>query len=282
MKSIRLAIVGDIHGYWNKYDVNILQEMIQPNHTIFVGDFQNEDTNFISNLQNTMNEHNLPFTCILGNHDAWATTIDSVKHITTRIPPYDVNKVNNIQKSLEILSTNHVGFSHKNISTLNLSIIGGRPCSWGGPEWSNNFFGAPSMFYKNIFDINSFQESANIITNEINTSKYKNKIVIGHNGPTGLGTERNAIVGQDFSETGGDFGDPDFEIAIVNAAKHSNHHIPLCLFGHMHHLIKPLKHKDEIWHGDQGDGNRIMCMKKDNIVYVVSIIYIIYRSIDRL
>ena len=75
MKSIRLAIVGDIHGYWHKYDVNILQEMIQPNHTIFVGDFQNEDTNFISNLQNTMNEHNLPFTCILGNHDAWATTM---------------------------------------------------------------------------------------------------------------------------------------------------------------------------------------------------------------
>ena len=28
MKSIRLAIVGDIHGYWNKYDVNILQEMM--------------------------------------------------------------------------------------------------------------------------------------------------------------------------------------------------------------------------------------------------------------
>jgi hypothetical protein len=45
-------------------------------HTLFVGDFANENEEFVRLLKDSM--HPLHFSAILGNHDAWASTVDTV------------------------------------------------------------------------------------------------------------------------------------------------------------------------------------------------------------
>jgi hypothetical protein len=53
---------------------------------------------------------------------------------------------------MEVLGSDHIGFGFKDLQFDesfggSISIVGGRPCSWGGPEWVDNLFGAPAKFY---------------------------------------------------------------------------------------------------------------------------------------
>ena len=47
-------------------------------HVLFVGDFANEDAEFVRTIQGQLRAAGLPFSAVLGNHDAWASTIATV------------------------------------------------------------------------------------------------------------------------------------------------------------------------------------------------------------
>lgn len=74
---MRFAVVGDVHSYWNAKDIAILSTL-DVSHTLFVGDFTNENADFIQQIKDSFSTANAPFSAVLGNHDAWASTINSV------------------------------------------------------------------------------------------------------------------------------------------------------------------------------------------------------------
>ena len=93
------------------------------------------------------------------------------------------------------------------------------------------------FFYRDRFNGNSFAESTERINQAIASTAHETIIFLGHNGPTGLGTEEHSICGKDWKPIGGDYGDPDFAEAIAYSYQLAKT-VPLVTFGHMHHHLR--------------------------------------------
>jgi uncharacterized protein (TIGR04168 family) len=115
-----------------------------------------------------------------------------------------------------------------------ISVVGGRPFSWGGSSWKN------ASFYKSRYEVTSFEESVSRIIQLVESTTTDTLLLIGHCGPTGLGNAAEDPCGKDWRPIGGDYGDPDFEAAIAQT-KALGKSVPLVAFGHMHHSLRHTK-----------------------------------------
>ncbi|MFN3361455.1 MAG: TIGR04168 family protein [Pseudanabaenaceae cyanobacterium] len=222
MRHIRIAIVGDIHDQWDGGD-HLALSHLKPDLVLFVGDIGNEAVALVE-LINTLD---IPKAVILGNHDAWYTASEWGRK---RSPYKGEGQGCRVQRQLEILADCHVGYGYKDFPALGLSVVGGRPFSWGGAEWKNG------SFYAERFGVTDFQSSLDLICAQAGQAQFHNLIFLGHNGPIGLGAQPSAPCGKDWKPLGGDYGDPDFYSAIEFCRQ--THAIPLVAFGHMHHHLK--------------------------------------------
>ncbi|NEQ41083.1 MAG: TIGR04168 family protein, partial [Okeania sp. SIO3I5] len=145
--------------------------------------------------------------------------------------PNDRTQEDRAQQQIDLFGEAHVGYGQLDSPDLNLTVVGTRPFSWGGPEWKYQ------DFYREQFGVNSFEESTDLIVKALESALHENVIFIGHNGPTGLGDAPEDPVGRDWKPMGGDFGDPDFTNAIIESRKLGKK-IPLVAFGHMHHKLR--------------------------------------------
>jgi len=71
----------------------------------------------------------------------------------------------------------------------------------------------------------------------LQNSAFDTVIMLGHNGPEGLGEAVSAPCGRDWDDKGGDHGDPDFAEALLSAYEMGKQ-VPLVAFGHMHNRLK--------------------------------------------
>ncbi|OLT57751.1 TIGR04168 family protein [Moorena bouillonii] len=224
-QSIQIAVVGDIHQLWEAEDA-IALEQLGVDLVLFVGDFGNEAVDIVQMIAAI----DLPKAVIMGNHDAWYTASEWGR----KKSPYDHEVEDRVQQQLDLLGSTHVGYGYLDFPDLNLSVVGARPYSWGGQSWRNK------KFYREQYGINSFSESVERILAAVRSAAYETVILIGHNGPTGLGEQAEAPCGKDWYPTGGDHGDPDLEDAIAKTYSLGKN-IPLVTFGHMHHILKHTK-----------------------------------------
>jgi uncharacterized protein (TIGR04168 family) len=227
-EAVKIAIVGDVHDQWDKDDA-IALEHLGVDLVLFVGDFGNESVEVVARIASL----DIPKAAIFGNHDAWYTASDWGRSKRT----YDPLVEDRVQQQIDLLGASHVGYGKLDLPQFNLSIIGSRPFSWGGPSWKY------SDFYQERYGIDSFAASTQRIVEMGNSATCDNLVIIGHNGPTGLGEEPESICGKDWGEAiGGDYGDPDLAqaIEILQAAGKS---IPLVTFGHMHHKLRHTKER---------------------------------------
>lgn len=224
--ELRIAVIGDIHDQWHEDDDRQALAALGVDLVLFVGDFGNEVVELVQQIAD------LPFpkAVILGNHDAWYTA----SHWGRKKSPYDHQKEDRVQAQLDILGDRHVGYGYLDLPEFELSIIGSRPFSWGGEQWKNKDF----LYTR--YGVSDFEESLALIKRAIQACAYDHVIFLGHNGPTGLGTEPEDICGRDWHPLGGDFGDPDFEQAIA-AAQAMGKIVSLVAFGHMHHNLRHRK-----------------------------------------
>jgi len=227
-KPIRIAIVGDVHDQWEAADEIALQHL-NVDLVLLVGDFGNEAVELVARLATL----NLPKAAIFGNHDAWYTASDWGRSKS----PYDPLVEDRVQQQTDLLGASYVGYGKLDFPELNLSVVGSRPFSWGGPKWKY------SDFYETRYGVDSFAASTERIVEVAGNATCEHLIIIGHNGPTGLGAEAESICGKDWGDTiGGDYGDPDLAdaISILQAQGKS---IPLVTFGHMHHRLRHTKER---------------------------------------
>ncbi|WP_373542199.1 TIGR04168 family protein [Chamaesiphon sp.] len=227
-KPIRIAIVGDVHDQWETAD-EIALHHLNVDLVLLVGDFGNESVELVARLATL----DLPKAAIFGNHDAWYTASDWGRSKS----PYDPLIEDRVQQQTDLLGVSYVGYGKLDFPDLNLSVVGSRPFSWGGPTWKYN------DFYETRYGVDSFAASTQRIVEVAGTASCEHLIIIGHNGPTGLGAEPESICGKDWGESlGGDYGDPDLAeaIAILQSQGKS---LPLVAFGHMHHKLRHTKER---------------------------------------
>lgn len=223
---LQIAIVGDIHDQWHEIGDRQALELLEVDCVLFVGDFGNEAVEIVRQVVALPQ----PKAAIFGNHDAWYTASDWGR----KKSPYDHAVEDRVQQQMDLLGDIHVGYGCLDLPTLNLSIIGSRPFSWGGDKWKNK------RFLSERFGVNSFEESLALMVRQIKSAQCQNLIFIGHNGPTGLGEEPEDMCGRDWNPLGGDFGDPDFARAIA-AAQALGKQISFVTFGHMHYSLRHRK-----------------------------------------
>ncbi|MCL2932222.1 MAG: TIGR04168 family protein [Trichodesmium sp. MAG_R03] len=221
-KLITIAVVGDIHNQWEPED-EIALKYLGVDLVLFVGDFGNEAVEIVREIAAL----DIPKAAVFGNHDAWYTAT----YWGREKCPYDPMQEDRVQKQIDLLGEAHVGYGKLDFPGLNLTVVGTRPFSWGGPKWKYN------DFYQERFGVNSFEESTDLMVKAIESALYENVIFLGHNGPTGLGNAPEDPVGRDWKPMGGDFGDPDLTHAIRKSRKLGKK-ILLVAFGHMHHTLR--------------------------------------------
>ncbi|NJR49137.1 MAG: TIGR04168 family protein [Leptolyngbyaceae cyanobacterium CSU_1_3] len=226
-QGIKIAVVGDIHDLWDHEDEAALKAL-GVDLVLLVGDFGNESVEVVRMIA----QMSLPKAAIFGNHDAWYNATDwGIKQC-----PYDRSQENRLQQQIDLLGDAHVGYRNLDFLELGLSVVGGRPFSWGGAGWKNE------KFYRDRCGVNSFEESIDRIVSAADRAECETVIFIGHNGPTGLGELPEDPCGRDWQPIGGDHGDPDFEQAITKVQQLGKT-IPLVAFGHMHHTLRHTKHQ---------------------------------------
>jgi uncharacterized protein (TIGR04168 family) len=222
---LQVAVVGDVHGQWNEQDESALLAL-GVDLVLFVGDFGNE----VIELVETIARMSIPMAVVFGNHDAWYTATPWGRQKC----PYDQCNEDRVQEQMGALGHAHVGYGKRDFEQLGLSVVGGRPFSWGGPEWKYE------DFYAERFGVCSMHESCDRIVQAAQRTQFETLIFLSHNGPTGLGDHPEAPCGKDWIPIGGDHGDPDLEKAMTRT-KALGKKIPLVVFGHMHHELRHRK-----------------------------------------
>ena len=221
-RLVKIAVVGDVHDQWEPEDALALKHL-KVDLVLFVGDFGNESVEIVQAIAAL----DIPKAVILGNHDAWYTATPWGR----KKCPYNRSQEDRVQQQLDLLGAAHVGYSKLDIAKFKLSIVGGRPFSWGGSEWRQG------AFYQERYQVANLEESAARITQAVQDTAYNTVIFLGHCGPKGLGDRPEDPCGRDWKPLGGDHGDPDLATAIA-AAKQAGKTIPLVTFGHMHHRLR--------------------------------------------
>jgi uncharacterized protein (TIGR04168 family) len=224
---VKIAVVGDIHDRWEIEDSLALKHL-DIDLVLFVGDFGDESVEIVRSIAAL----EIPKAVILGNHDAWYTASAWGRSKS----PYDCKLEDRVQQQLDLLGETHVGYGHLDFPQFNLSVVGSRPFSWGGADWKNK------KFLRTRFGVRNFEESTARIVAAAEQATCDNLILIGHNGPTGLGDRPEDTCGKDWGELIGDHGDPDFAEAI-DRVRDRQTSIPLVTFGHMHHRLRHTKER---------------------------------------
>lgn len=223
---VTIAVVGDVHDQWEPAADEAALKRLGVDLVLFVGDFGNESLGVV----NAIAHLGLPKAAIFGNHDAWYTATDWGR----KKCPYDRTQEDWVQQQMMMMGDAHVGFGKLDFPELGLTVVGGRPFSWGGSTWKSK------EFYKERFGIANFEQSTARIMEAVKRAAYNTIIFIGHCGPTGLGELPEDPCGKDWQPLGGDHGDPDLQAAIAEA-RDIGRSVPLVAFGHMHHELRHTK-----------------------------------------
>ena len=253
-----IAVVGDIHDQWNQ-ESEIALASLNADVAVFVGDFGNENVDLVRQLASVSSPYKRVY--MLGNHDSWysltpkgrqramkvaqqtssLSTFSAVtshnhknKKHTAKSNNRNNNTNNNIDQMLDALGPNHIGHSALSFAQeLGVAFVGGRAFSKGGSRWSD-----VADFYQRHYEIDNFEESAHrIVDVALSQHPHASLIVVGHNGPTGLGAHRWSPCGVDWQLPAEDFGDPDLGEALDMMAS-QRRPATLVLFGHMHQSLK--------------------------------------------
>lgn len=221
--SWTIAVVGDVHDLWDEVEETLLRHL-GVDLVLLVGDFGNEAVEVVQAVA----QISLPKAVILGNHDAWFTATAWGRGLR------GLRQDDRVQQQLDLLGATHVGYGKLDFPQFGLSVVGGRPFSWGGSTWKN------SSFYQQRFGIDSFAASTAKIVAAAQSTAAESVIFIGHCGPKGLGEQPEDLCGKDWNPIGGDYGDPDLTAAIEQT-RALGKQIPLVAFGHMHHQLRHTK-----------------------------------------
>lgn len=233
--------VGDIHGEWDAGDERALASLA-PDLALFVGDFGDENTQVTSAIGALAARSSFGVATVFGNHDACFTAHTWGR---SRVPSFG----SRVSLQRAQLADVDASYRSRPFDAIDVSVVGGRPFSWGGPHWKH------SAFYRQYTGVRDMKQSSARICSAVSEVAVGHAVVfLGHVGPTGLGELADSPCGRDWGDvSGGDWGDADLRAAI-QYARAQGKPVPLVVFGHMHRAL---------W---GGVGSRVMLSKEADTV----------------
>ncbi|MCA9591962.1 MAG: metallophosphoesterase family protein [Myxococcales bacterium] len=247
-KSVRLAVVGDVHLRWNDADVEYFDDS-DYDAVIFVGDIGSYRHKHTLEVARSISRLRKPALFVPGNHDgvvapqllAEVLRNDVAVWLMSPLQPHLFE-----QLSGALGDVTAAGYSHHRVGDVTLIV--GRPHSMGGS------YIAYAPLIERRYGIRSMEESAARLKALVDQTGDERIVFVAHNGPTGLGQHRTDIWGCDFKPGAGDFGDADLEQAVAYAIEKGKTVLAV-IAGHMHHRLK-------------GGGEREWRKNRDGVLYV--------------
>ncbi|GBF37893.1 metallophosphoesterase [Leptospira johnsonii] len=239
----RIAVVGDIHGFWTWVDTEYFSKS-NYDSVIFTGDLGNNLPRNANKIAQSISKIRKPKYIILGNHDT--TSIPQLLMEITNASPNmgylsHTFHLLRYKKLLKDLGDTRICGYNLSDDGKGISLLGARPLSMGARF---NF----QIFIKSVFGISSYEESENKLLELVQGLDFQKQdlIILAHNGPFGLGARAHDIWGCDFKSEEGDFGDKDLGNFIRKLSSQGK--TPkVVIAGHMHHSSRKLRVETRIW-----------------------------------
>lgn len=223
---MKLAVVGDIHGFWDAHDTAYFNASGYA-ALLFVGDFAAWTGSLP--VARLLADLTVPAWAIPGNHDAvttWQLGAE-IRHQRWLCALGSVGMERRVRKLANAMAPVQLGGYSLGALGDGLGILIARPHAMGPDSFHYR------AYLRRRFGVADFASSAARLCAMIDSAPPR-LIVLAHNGPAGLGDAKTSPFGNDFDPAGGDFGDPDLR-AAVDHARATGHTVLAVVAGHMHH-----------------------------------------------
>lgn len=241
-RTIQIGIIGDVHRQFDAHDVT---QFNQSDYDLLLctGDLANLWQYEAVAPARQLAQLQKPTLIIPGNHDTL-----TLPQLVAEIKPWprlrrwlawgQGRRLRQWQRALGPVQVG--GYSvHPVPGVEDLAVVVGRPFAMGGSVLHCQ----PQL--QRQFGISTMAESAARLCQLVEQTAQQRLIFLAHNGPTGLGSTRESIWGNDFDPQQGDFGDSDLCEAI-DFARQRGKTVLAVVAGHMHHHIK--REGNRAWH----------------------------------
>jgi uncharacterized protein (TIGR04168 family) len=248
-EALRLAVVGDVHGFWDEADSRYFNQAAYA-AVLFTGDL----APLIGSLPTArgLADLRVPAYLIPGNHDAtgalqFLAELRGHERLAALLGVGQRFRVAALRRALGTVKLVGYSLEELNWNGRPLGLIAARPFSMGGDRLHFR------AYLQRRYGVRSVDDSAARLCTLVDAAP-DDLLFLAHNGPSGLGAERGDIWGCDFRAAGGDFGDPDLRVAVEHARQRGKT-VHAVIAGHMHHGLK-------------GGGKRAWLKQRDGILYV--------------
>lgn len=247
--TVRIGVIGDLHGRWGEEDLVGLGGSGY-DALLFTGDLGGRWPKGSIGICRSIARLPLPTFVIPGNHDG-PSLPQLVAEVLGR-PDRSERGARRMQERVErlqdALSPHRFAGYCRHPLAEDLELIAGRPHSMGGDRVGF------ARFIERRFGVGSMQESAERLRTLVQESGASRLVFLAHNGPLGLGAERDDPFGCDFRPERLDFGDPDLAEAVLYARRIGKRVLAV-VAGHMHHKVR-------------GGGTRRWLVEREGTLYV--------------
>lgn len=248
---VPIALIGDVHTRFDERDVAWLNRSDYA-LVLFVGDLAAYRPREAREVARVIARLDKPALVIPGNHDGPHLVQLAAEvfgwPVAPRLGGRMHRRVHRIERALGSVPLAGYSLHPQSIGGLDFTVVAGRPHSFGGPTWP------VAKYMRRRFGVRSMQDSADKLRALVDQAPHDRLLFLAHNGPTGLGSVRDAIFGCDFRREEGDWGDPDLRAAIDHAVRRGKRVLAVTA-GHMHHTL-------------EGGGRRPVTVERDGILYV--------------
>lgn len=229
---MRLAILGDLHGAFDAEDVAWLDQA-GLDGVLVCGDLGGARPGSGLKIARVLSTLRTPTILVPGNHDAvtlpqLGAEVLGRRALADRLASGMEGRVEALREALGPVVCG--GYSVHAMGSWR--VVVGRPHPFGGP--------GPALgcaaYLERAFGVIDLDGSASRLTRALREAQGHPVVVLGHNGPAGLGDHRQAPCGVDFRREAGDWGDPDLAQAVVQARREGVD-LRAVVFGHMHHRL---------------------------------------------
>jgi uncharacterized protein (TIGR04168 family) len=249
---LRMGLVGDLHGAFDPVDAELL-DACGYERILFVGDLGPGTREGDRKVARAIARLRTPVMVMPGNNDC----------VHAPVLRAELGHQRGLASLLQVSGATHrsdllaasadvtwCGYAaHRiEVGASGVTLISGRPYAMGGGELSF------AEALRERHGIESMHDSVARLRELVDKTTTAAVVFLGHNGPTGLGAERDALWGNDFAAEPGDHGDPDLRAAIDRARERGLRVLGV-LAGHMHRRLR-------------SGGERRWIERRDGVLYV--------------
>ncbi|MEM7437056.1 MAG: metallophosphoesterase [Myxococcota bacterium] len=226
--TARIALVGDLHGSWDESDVRAFNAS-DYDLLVFTGDLGSGTAKNGVAMAQSMSRLTKPTVVMPGNNDVpfLPEIAAEFGHQRGLADILELGEATDTRRA-QVRLTGYEALVFT-LGTQSFTMVTGRPFAMGGNELSF----ADSLARN--YGIRSMEESTSRLHALVDGVETERLIILGHNGPSGLGGSPTDIWGCDFRPEHGDWGDHDLASAIERARGRGLD--LLVVAGHMHHHV---------------------------------------------